>query len=101
MTKDQALQYLNNAMSLRTPQEKSLALFSEYLESEAGKKLIQRLKNKESNTVSDIENSAKAELSKDIITRQFQSFERTFPSFTFALATGVGKTRLMGAFVAY
>ena len=32
---------------------------------------------------------------------QFQAFERTFPAYTFALATGVGKTRLMGAFVAY
>lgn len=28
-------------------------------------------------------------------------FEREFPSLCFALATGVGKTRLMGAFVAY
>ncbi|MBI4651509.1 DEAD/DEAH box helicase family protein, partial [Candidatus Desantisbacteria bacterium] len=28
-------------------------------------------------------------------------FERNFPSLCFALATGVGKTRLMGAFVAY
>ena len=28
-------------------------------------------------------------------------FERDFPSFCFALATGVGKTRLMGAFIAY
>ena len=28
-------------------------------------------------------------------------FERNFPSMCFALATGVGKTRLMGAFVAY
>ncbi|PIV65376.1 MAG: type III restriction endonuclease subunit R [Nitrospirae bacterium CG_4_10_14_3_um_filter_44_29] len=28
-------------------------------------------------------------------------FERNFPSICFALATGVGKTRLMGAFVAY
>ncbi len=28
-------------------------------------------------------------------------FERTFPSVCFALATGVGKTRLMGAFIAY
>ena len=28
-------------------------------------------------------------------------FERTFPSVTFALATGVGKTRLMGAFITY
>ncbi len=29
------------------------------------------------------------------------SFERKFPSICFALATGVGKTRLMGAFIAY
>ncbi len=28
-------------------------------------------------------------------------FERDFPSLCFAIATGVGKTRLMGAFVAY
>ena len=28
-------------------------------------------------------------------------FERDFMSLTFALATGVGKTRLMGAFIAY
>ena len=30
-----------------------------------------------------------------------EDFERDFPSFCFALATGVGKTRLMGAFIAY
>jgi type III restriction enzyme len=29
------------------------------------------------------------------------NFERGFPSLCFALATGVGKTRLMGAFIAY
>ena len=29
------------------------------------------------------------------------NFEREFPSLCFALATGVGKTRLMGAFVSY
>jgi type III restriction enzyme len=29
------------------------------------------------------------------------SFEREFPSLCFALATGVGKTRLMGAFISY
>ncbi|MEN6360290.1 MAG: DEAD/DEAH box helicase family protein, partial [Smithella sp.] len=28
-------------------------------------------------------------------------FERDFPSMCFALATGVGKTRLMGAFISY
>ena len=30
-----------------------------------------------------------------------KDFERDFPSLCFALATGVGKTRLMGAFIAY
>jgi type III restriction enzyme len=36
--------------------------------------------------------------------REFQKvtdFEREFPSLCFALATGVGKTRLMGAFISY
>jgi type III restriction enzyme len=28
-------------------------------------------------------------------------FEREFPSLCFALATGVGKTRLMGAYIGY
>jgi type III restriction enzyme len=32
---------------------------------------------------------------------EVQDFERDFPSVCFALATGVGKTRLMGAFIAY
>jgi type III restriction enzyme len=31
----------------------------------------------------------------------FSEFERDFPSICFSLATGVGKTRLMGAFIAY
>ncbi len=30
-----------------------------------------------------------------------EAFERDFPSLCFAVATGVGKTRLMGAFIAY
>jgi type III restriction enzyme len=30
-----------------------------------------------------------------------ESFERAFPSLAFALATGVGKTRLIGAFIAW
>lgn len=32
---------------------------------------------------------------------EVDAFERDFPSLCFALATGVGKTRLMGAFIAY
>lgn len=40
----------------------------------------------------------------DIIESEFPgvtNFERDFPSLCFALATGVGKTRLMGAFITY
>ncbi|MFS3137010.1 DEAD/DEAH box helicase [Gluconacetobacter sacchari] len=40
----------------------------------------------------------------DIIKSEFPrvtNFERDFPSLCFALATGVGKTRLMGAFITY
>ncbi|MGH7976687.1 MAG: DEAD/DEAH box helicase [Limisphaerales bacterium] len=40
----------------------------------------------------------------EIIGKEFPTvtdFEREFPSFCFALATGVGKTRLMGAFISY
>lgn len=40
----------------------------------------------------------------EIIRGEFPSvadFERDFPSLCFALATGVGKTRLMGAFISY
>jgi type III restriction enzyme len=40
----------------------------------------------------------------EIIRSEFPSvtdFEREFPSLCFALATGVGKTRLMGAFITY
>src|SRR6185312_5832470 len=42
--------------------------------------------------------------SLEIIRSEFPTvneFERDFPSLCFALATGVGKTRLMGAFIAY
>ncbi len=44
MNKEHALQYITNSMSLRTPQEKSLILFAEYLESETGQKVLARMK---------------------------------------------------------
>jgi type III restriction enzyme len=40
----------------------------------------------------------------EVLRSEFPSlsdFEREFPSLCFALATGVGKTRLMGAFISY
>lgn len=101
MNKAHALQYITNAMSLRTPQEKSLVLFADYLESEAGRKVLERMKGENRGSVNNIEVATKEYAQSITELKQFQAFERTFPAYTFALATGVGKTRLMGAFVAY
>ena len=104
MNREQALQYITNAMSLRDPQEKSLVFFADYLEGEAGKKVLARMKRKSQESVTGIttiENETKEYTQTKPELKQFQAFERTFPAYTFALATGVGKTRLMGAFVAY
>src|SRR3989344_4846136 len=100
MNKEHALQYITNTMSLRTPQEKSLVFFAEYLESETGKKVLARMKSGRRN-ISEIEEATREYTRTISDLKQFQTFERTFPAYTFALATGVGKTRLMGAFVAY
>ena len=101
MNKEPALQYITNAMSLRAPQEKSLVLFAEYLESETGKKVLARMQGAHRENIHDIEESTKEYAHTVPALDRFHAFERTFPAYTFALATGVGKTRLMGAFVAY
>jgi type III restriction enzyme len=77
---------ITNRLSLRPPQRQSLEILDRVCE-------ILPL-----NGQSDIETS----LAK--INQQFPTvtdFEREFPSLCFALATGVGKTRLMGAFISY
>lgn len=44
----------------------------------------------------------KEELAKaQTICKSCKDFERDFPSFAFSIATGIGKTRLMGACIAY
>lgn len=101
MNKAQALQYIMNAMSLRTPQAKSLTLFADYLESAAGQRVLARRESENRSNLSAIEGATKDYAQTIPETKQFQVFERIFPAYTFALATGVGKTRLMGAFVAY
>lgn len=88
-------------MSLRAPQQKSLVLFADYLESDAGKKVLTRVQRQNRQRLSDVETATRNYARTIPETKQFQAFERTFPAYTFALATGVGKTRLMGAFVAY
>ncbi|MEZ5764661.1 MAG: DEAD/DEAH box helicase family protein, partial [Xanthobacteraceae bacterium] len=73
-------------LSLRAPQRQSLEILDRVTE------LVPPRKG------ADIEEALAA------IRTEFPSvtdFERDFPSLCFALATGVGKTRLMGAFIAY
>ena len=75
-----------NALSLRTPQRKSLDLLEQ---------IVQKITLKPDTNLEE-ELDAIREIAPKI-----EDFERKFPSVCFALATGVGKTRLMGAFIAY
>jgi type III restriction enzyme len=73
-------------LSLRSPQATSLEILAEVLE-----------------TIT-LEKGGDPVAALDLIRALYPSvtnFEREFPSLCFALATGVGKTRLMGAFIAY
>ena len=101
MKPEQALEYINNAMNLRFPQLKSLTIFADYLKSDSGQKLLSRMKRNSGSNVAEILTEGKEYFRALPEAHEFQEFERAFPAYTFALATGVGKTRLMGAFVAY
>lgn len=78
--------FIENIMSLRKPQKRSIKILDDILDE------IKLSKNCDLNAA------------KDFIADTypiFKEFEHSFMSLTFALATGVGKTRLMGAFITY
>lgn len=78
--------YISGVMSLRKPQKKSLEILAEIVDA------VQLRKGM----------NLKAALGAvHAMYPTCTDFEREFLSLTFALATGVGKTRLMGAFIAY
>lgn len=79
-------QTIKNRLSLRAPQAESLEILSKIADE-------WELKN-EANLTEELRKV-------HALYPTCSNFEREFPSLTFALATGVGKTRLMGAFVAY
>ena len=85
---DQTLNNIKNRLSLRAPQTNSLSRLAHCL------KLAPELLGHEQD-ISSILSKLQSAFPK------FEDFERDFPSLCFALATGVGKTRLMGAFIAY
>lgn len=79
-------------LSLREPQWESLQKLVAAIET------VSALRDHEARSPEELKAMIEA------LKGQFSSlsdFERDFPSFCFALATGVGKTRLMGAFISY
>lgn len=78
--------YISGVMSLRKPQKKSLEILHE---------IINSVNLKKGMNLQAALGAVKA------LCPTCADFERDFMSLTFALATGVGKTRIMGAFIAY
>jgi len=73
-------------LSLRPPQRQSLEILDRVMD------IAHPSKNADVESILEIIRSEYPTIS---------DFERDFPSLCFALATGVGKTRLMGAFISY
>jgi len=84
--KQSEVRYVGQRLSLRKPQLESLDLLDRVCDT--------------------LSLSKDADVAKELAAFKaafpnFDDFERDFPSLCFALATGVGKTRLMGAFISY
>jgi type III restriction enzyme len=83
---------ISNRLSLRQPQRDSLEILDRVAELLALDRVVSGSLELDPSTA------------LKTIQAEFKSvtdFERDFPSMCFALATGVGKTRLMGAFITY
>jgi len=83
-----ALQHVTGRLSLRTPQRQSLEALATAIAA----------------TPDMLNPKRDVEVLLEVLKSEFpklSDFEREFPSLCFALATGVGKTRLMGAFISY
>lgn len=77
---------ISGRLSLRPPQRQSLEILHRITE------IVPPYKNQDLQAAMEIIQSEYPTVS---------DFERDFPSLCYALATGVGKTRLMGAFISY
>lgn len=86
MSHDRIRANIKARLSLRDPQADSLDILADVLERVAF------------NRDPDLEKVLAAIQAKY---PEISDFERDFPSLCFAIATGVGKTRLMGAFISY
>jgi len=78
--------YIDNRLALRPPQKESLERFA---------RIVDIL------SLSKTPNLDEELIKIRELFPTLTSFERDFPSVCFALATGIGKTRLMGAMISY
>lgn len=91
---DSIVNYIRQRLSLRKPLAKALELMA---------RLTDKLSLQQPPTDADmLEMYITAELAKvKSIVPMVKGFDRDFPSLAFSIATGIGKTRLMGAIIAY
>ncbi|WP_300437482.1 DEAD/DEAH box helicase family protein [Zoogloea sp.] len=92
MSRERIVRSLAGRLSLRKPQSDSLERLHNALES------VPALRDSKARSAEEL-TAMLAALKAEFPT--LSDFERDFPSLCFALATGVGKTRLMGAFISY
>jgi type III restriction enzyme len=92
MSLEQVVRALTGRLSLREPQAESLRRLHEALES------VPALRDRAARSPEQLAAMVNA---LQALFPSLSDFERDFPSLCFALATGVGKTRLMGAFISY
>ena len=92
MSRENVARSIIGRLSLREPQAESLRRLAEALDA------VPALRDHRARSPDELARMVEA------LRAQFPSlsdFERDFPSLCFALATGVGKTRLTGAFIGY
>src|SRR5436853_1353592 len=92
MSLEQVVRALTGRLSLREPQAESLKRLHAALDS------VLALRDGDARSPEQLAAMVKA---LQALFPSLSDFERDFPSLCFALATGVGKTRLMGAFISY
>jgi type III restriction enzyme len=92
MSLENIVRSVSGRLSLREPQAESLRRLHWAVDA------VPALRNAKARSAEELKSMLEA------LQGQFPTltdFERDFPSMCFALATGVGKTRLMGAFISY
>ena len=92
MSRAKIVRTVAGRLSLREPQTVSLERLHTALES------VPALRDRQARSVEELKAMQEA---LGLKFPKLTDFERDFPSLCFALATGVGKTRLMGAFISY